>query len=369
MFKKLCGVKISSASVILVLLLLAINVLHCISFESTPIPSSKGNIQPMYSVSRTFRRRENYAKFANSFILRDIVERYSGPWPSSTSLNSSKEGETSQIKSNEYLVQSRLAAAAAKRESRRKSLEQDRERNLRLKRLIHSSSSSSEDASEGDRFPIPSLYAVRVSVDKILRDELRMNGREKRGRVFIEVGSTGATTIKGLRFELHAFFRSLKKRSYLLSAGLPKISESDGSILTPDENENAYDDFMPIEGDEDVVEMFSKAEKFFETHNEDLSDDAPNLLHRPSIILYVRKDPNAPKPPPPPSYLKDMANPKETSHMTMLSFYAFPADGGIQDPEEFAFRLRKTWKPFDALGRVYVAQEGVNAQMAIPTNV
>jgi predicted sulfurtransferase len=31
--------------------------------------------------------------------------------------------------------------------------------------------------------------------------------------------------------------------------------------------------------------------------------------------------------------------------------------------------LRKVWKPFDALGRVYVAEEGINAQMSIPTNV
>ena len=52
----------------------------------------------------------------------------------------------------------------------------------------------------------------------------------------------------------------------------------------------------------------------------------------------------------------------------MLSFYAFPP-GGITDPEEFATRLRKLWKPFSVLGRVYVAREGINAQMSVPTNV
>eukprot|EP00957_Ditylum_brightwellii_P070908 5388531-Ditylum_brightwellii.AAC.1 len=63
-----------------------------------------------------------------------------------------------------------------------------------------------------------------------------------------------------------------------------------------------------------------------------------------------------------------MANPKETETMTMLSFYSFPPQG-IENVEDFGFMLRKVWKNFGALGRVYVAREGVNAQMSIPTNV
>ncbi|OEU22842.1 hypothetical protein FRACYDRAFT_159704, partial [Fragilariopsis cylindrus CCMP1102] len=54
--------------------------------------------------------------------------------------------------------------------------------------------------------------------------------------------------------------------------------------------------------------------------------------------------------------------------MTMLSFYAFPPST-VSDVEKFAFNLRKIWKPFQALGRVYVATEGVNAQMSVPTSV
>jgi predicted sulfurtransferase len=34
-----------------------------------------------------------------------------------------------------------------------------------------------------------------------------------------------------------------------------------------------------------------------------------------------------------------------------------------------AKRLRALWEPFGALGRVYVASEGINAQMAVPCNV
>ena len=59
----------------------------------------------------------------------------------------------------------------------------------------------------------------------------------------------------------------------------------------------------------------------------------------------------------------------ESKSMTMLLFYSFPPNGGIEDPEDFALILRKKWKPFGALGRVYVAKEGVNPQMSVPTNV
>ena len=34
-----------------------------------------------------------------------------------------------------------------------------------------------------------------------------------------------------------------------------------------------------------------------------------------------------------------------------------------------AKKLRAVWEPFGALGRVYVASEGINAQMAVPATV
>eukprot|EP00808_Paulinella_micropora_P013378 g67678.t1 len=47
----------------------------------------------------------------------------------------------------------------------------------------------------------------------------------------------------------------------------------------------------------------------------------------------------------------------------MLSFYKFVE---VPDPPLFAQALRAAWVPLGALGRVYVAREGVNAQMAVP---
>ena len=48
-----------------------------------------------------------------------------------------------------------------------------------------------------------------------------------------------------------------------------------------------------------------------------------------------------------------------------LSFYAYAK---IQDPQQFRNELFLAWNPLDALGRIYVAHEGINAQMSIPAD-
>ena len=264
---------------------------------------------------------------------------------------------------NEELGESKLGKKAARKRSKLA----DKERNLKLKELLSNKSSGVDE--NGVAFKIPSLYAVKLSVCKELRDELKMNGREKRGRIFIELGSDGSKTLKGLKMELHSFFRSLRKSTFILSAALPEVGE-DGSILAPADEDgyNAYPgnlQYWDISHDDDVLKLFEKVHAFADKHP---------LMKRPSVFIHVQKDPNAPAPPPPPKYLEKMNDPSQTESMTMLSFYAFPPpllekDYGIENPEEFAILLFKLWKPFGALGRVYVAREGVNAQMAIPTNV
>ena len=295
-------------------------------------------------------------------------------WSSKDALDVGTDKDVDKIpKSNEYLVQTRLAVEAAKRQSRKDALEEDKQRNLRLKRLLHTDTNHSNAEISHTGYQIPKLYQVRVSVDKELRDELRMNGREKRGRVFIEKETDGCLSLKGLKMEMHGFFRALKKSTYLLSADLPKVLD-DGAIFSPgdeanqDDKVDAYSSFWPIESDDDVLKTFQQADSFFKNHNKELAVDAINRLKRPSVLIHVTKDLNAPPPPPPPAYLEGMEDPKTTETMTMLSFYAFPK-GGIKDPEEFATFLRKVWKPFGALGRVYIANEGTNAQMSIPSNV
>jgi UPF0176 protein len=46
-----------------------------------------------------------------------------------------------------------------------------------------------------------------------------------------------------------------------------------------------------------------------------------------------------------------------------LSFYQYAKIG---DPKEFRDHLFRVWSPLEALGRIYVAYEGINAQLSIP---
>jgi hypothetical protein len=248
-------------------------------------------------------------------------------------------------------VERRLEKNREKRQVREQSIQERVERNYKIKRLLHGDNCEDKEAPDFSARP---LYAVKVWVDESLREDLRLNGREKRGRVFIEAGTEGVSTFRGLKDELYSFFRALRKDTFLLRATLPQVTE-DGTVITA---ENPVESWT-IESDEDVVKTFEMAQTFFEQNT--------NVKH-PSIQINVLKNPNAPPPPSPPAYLEGMADPSATKTMTMLSFYAFPPQG-VDDPEEFAFDLRKKWKPFHALGRIYVAKEGVNAQMSVPTNV
>ena len=154
---------------------------------------------------------------------------------------------------------------------------------------------------------------------------------------------------------MHAFFRSLLKSSYLLSAGLPCV-QPDGSILSPVDEYNTtgrkFATFWDIKNDEDVVMSFKKAEAFFTSHNARLGEDAQNRMKRASIILHIRKDPDYKnKEEETPKYLESIADPTASKAFTMLSFYSFPPES-IKDPEKFRLFLLKMWRPFAALGRV-----------------
>lgn len=50
----------------------------------------------------------------------------------------------------------------------------------------------------------------------------------------------------------------------------------------------------------------------------------------------------------------------------MISFYLFK---NISNPENLIITLKELWKPYHVYGRVYVANEGINAQMSVPSNV
>ena len=48
-----------------------------------------------------------------------------------------------------------------------------------------------------------------------------------------------------------------------------------------------------------------------------------------------------------------------------LSFYAY---AHITDPQQFRDNLFRAWNPLEVLGRIYVAKEGINAQLSLPAD-
>lgn len=95
----------------------------------------------------------------------------------------------------------------------------------------------------------------------------------------------------------------------------------------------------------------------------DLQDDAESLFLSLQLVVHPPEGYDSGKLP---EYYVDMPDPKAAPSMMMVSFYRF---FDVQDPDTVRSQLFGLWKPFGALGRIFVAKEGLNAQMAIPSNV
>lgn len=65
-----------------------------------------------------------------------------------------------------------------------------------------------------------------------------------------------------------------------------------------------------------------------------------------------------------PRTLQKQAILADTRPRTTLSFYRYVR---ISDPETFRLQLLTAWTEFGCLGRIYLAPEGINAQMNVPT--
>jgi UPF0176 acylphosphatase like domain len=317
------------------------------------------------------------------FLSQSTSRRYHGSRPPSVWLSSGTRSTTTTTTTttntdppptNQELVERRLRAAREKHEARQRSTQERVLRNLQLKRLVSTTAAKQQrDANAGQQ---PRLYALRVTVSPELREQMKhqLRGRERRGRVFVEESSGASTSVAGFRQELQRHFASLRRDSYIVQASFPTIIETTNglnetvrAVEYPNSEAQSNhslsgvgDDGWTIETDDDVLALLSTAREFQRLH--------PDLFARPTMVLQLVPNPNAPPSPPPPAYLEGMQDPRNSSTLTMLSFYAFPPMG-IPDPDAFALQLRKRFKPFHALGRVYVAAEGVNAQMSVPTNV
>jgi predicted sulfurtransferase/predicted O-methyltransferase YrrM len=326
-----------------------------------------------------------------------VVESSSWPHNQTRANILGNDGVAAAIpRSNQELVQRRLEVARHKRQARHLSSQQDHARNLQLKSLLGQQQQQHEAVSSRNQTKSSSasslLYALKVSVCDQLRQELKLSGRERRGRVFVSSDSAALHSLTALSLEIQASFRALRKHSYCLYAGLPVLqqqqqqqdphvvkdaavantlaagttSSSSSSSISSGGSNNETATFWKIELDEDVVKTFHAAHLFFQQH--------AATFKRPVVVIHVQKDPNAVTSTSPwadywnSTNTNNMPDPADSPTYTMLSFYSFPPSG-ITDPDNFAAYLKKVWKPFQALGRVYVAPEGVNAQMSVPTTV
>jgi len=325
---------------------------------------------PRRVIYKSTCKKDGVRMFTTSYPYSKVLGAYG------TAENSTLHDSRSSAKSRggaEWMtkVEELRQAAKEKKKIRQSYIELDRQRNLELKRLIYDNNQQEKEAAS-------SLIAVRVSVDDSLRRSLAMNGREKRGRMFLRHDGQGTamTTLAEFKQELHGFFRTLKRKSYRLQAALPSQGMDTPWNATGDTTviHDSAIAWWPLESDEHIVQTLKRANEYFlqqqqqqESINASFTTEAKNVLvmKRPTFLLRVSQDPNY-VPPSEPAYLVNMPDPSDSNTITMISFYSFFP---IQDEIEFVANLKRVWKPFHVLGRVYVAKEGINAQMAVPTNV
>ena len=189
-----------------------------------------------------------------------------------------------------------------------------------------SSTNASDVPAVIDRFK---SVPINLYVDSDVRGHLKMRNSDRKARVYLTKDATAdISTLKGL---VEKQFAALSQQPYLIRYKLP------GVMLQP----------RPLNTGDDV-DLIAK-----------------EIMNAGSLQLYIEGKPGV-FPPPKEPYLLNMADPAESTHYTMASFYKFHH---VEDPEAFSETLFQLWRPFKALGRVYVAKEGLNAQCAIPSNV
>lgn len=174
---------------------------------------------------------------------------------------------------------------------------------------------------------------LQVYVDKDILTFMKMKSAEKKARILLPAAlSEIAVSNTYLRDFIERKLLLLSNKPYVLRVHVPGLSLSPRQFTDDEELHNAV---LHAQNTASPVRLFV--------------DPSPGLF-----------------PPPTLPYLIDMPDPLESETITLLSFYRFYI---ISSPEDLSNQLRNLWRPFKVVGRVYVATEGINAQMAVPSNV
>jgi len=178
---------------------------------------------------------------------------------------------------------------------------------------------------------------MRVYIDQELRTLLKLAGRERRGRVVVDATDprlAALTAALEARFPIGAV-------PYRLQARWQRRVRREA----PDEGRQR--EALSVSDDNSVARLF------------ELASGASSDGIRVELYVLMSSRVRVKDERPSPEIINLL---KASSEWCMVSFYLFV---GIEQPVAVAEELQTRWSKMGILGRTYVAEEGINAQLAV----
>mmetsp|Transcript_5263 Transcript_5263/g.10758 ORF Transcript_5263/g.10758 Transcript_5263/m.10758 type:complete len:818 (-) Transcript_5263:568-3021(-) len=186
-----------------------------------------------------------------------------------------------------------------------------------------------------------SLVPVRTTIPYEFWGPLGLSPKLRRTRAFLPRGSL--SSLSSFRASLRQFLLELYPTLEYDRHFGELLSADDSFYLRVNGKE------ADLESDEDLRSAWL-----------DCETGGMNL----AVVLTPKKMASPSKPTPLPEHLQGL-RPLQAQAVCVMSFYRFIP---IDDPDALADQLRRSWEPYGILGRVYVAKEGINAQISVPDN-
>lgn len=188
-----------------------------------------------------------------------------------------------------------------------------------------------------NRSPLPEAspppVRINVQVDPVIMKHLNIPQGHRKVRVFVSSRELQNKTVDSFREMLEKRVEQLSQQPYRLQ-------------FKYTENELKY---HTLERDDDLRALMRTS-----------------LDNNRAVTLKLNGLPGIFPPTSESRYILPPCDPSESPTYTMVSFFSFKT---IEHPKWVQEELFQLWKPMQVLGRVYVAHEGINAQMAIPSNI
>ena len=220
------------------------------------------------------------------------------------------------------------------------------------------------------RVAIGELRPIVVSFSPAFRKELKLAKRFKHTRLFLELEELQSLRAlkQALIRELPHPLASLPEDSYRLAV---RPTQAMGSADNVEEEEQEGDEgqdqgdeegnLLFVETDDELVRLYAEAQQVRSSGIGKLRLQVVDTVGFSAYLEEKRGYAIAAD-----GALPNGLRPEEAEQWIMVSFYRLHS---LHDPEDLARRLRAAWEPLGVLGRVYVAREGINAQVSVPDNM